>query len=189
MIKKVLLFTFIIFVAFVNNAFAHTGLESSSPQNGEVITKELQQITLTFETKIEQNSTFNLQTSSGESIPIENIQLSGNQLVGNFSKPLENGDYQVEWKIIGVDGHPIDGKFSFSVSLPVAEAPVEEQEKPQTQPNVEKNTDQNTGTVNETEEKDAQLDNSQSNILIPVIIGVLVVIVIGGFFLVLRKKK
>ena len=75
---------------FVNNALAHTGLESSSPQNGDIVNEELQQITLTFEAKIEQGSTFELQNSNGDSIPVENISISENQMVGNFSNPLEN---------------------------------------------------------------------------------------------------
>ena len=44
-----------------------------------------------------------------------------------FLQPLENGDYKVEWKIIGADGHPIEGDFSFSVNVPVTEDSCEEQ--------------------------------------------------------------
>ena len=142
MMKKLFLFTFIIFLAFANSALAHTGLESSTPQNGDVINEELQQITLTFEGKVEQGSKFELQNSTGESIPIENIALSENQIAGNFSNPLENGEYLVIWNIIGADGHPIEGEFSFSVDVPVIEAPAKEQvktqEETQPQPKVEK---------------------------------------------------
>lgn len=52
-------------------------------------------MTLTFETKIEQGSTFKLQNSNGETIPVENISLSENEIEGNFSNPLENGEYQL----------------------------------------------------------------------------------------------
>ena len=45
--------------------------------------------------------------------------------------PLENGKYKVEWKIIGADGHPINGEFSFSVNMPDTETPTEEQIEPQ----------------------------------------------------------
>ena len=42
----------------------------------------------------------------------------------------------MKWKIIGADGHPIEGEFSFSVDVPVTEAPAEEQVETQeeTQP-------------------------------------------------------
>ena len=37
----------------------------------------------------------------------------------NFLQPLKNGNYIVDWKIIGTDGHPIEGTFSFSVEVPM----------------------------------------------------------------------
>ena len=109
--KKLIPFLFLFFLSFVHNAFAHTGLESSLPQNGETITEELKQVTLTFESKIEQGSTLEVQNSSGEAIPIDNISLSDNQMTGNLLDSLQNGDYQVNWNIIGADGHPIEGNF------------------------------------------------------------------------------
>ena len=185
MIKKLFLFTFIFFLAFVNSALAHTGLESSSPQNGDVINEEFQQITLTFEGKVEQGSKFELQNSTGESIPIENIALSENEIIGNFSNPLENGEYLVNWKIIGADGHPIEGEFSFSVDVPVTEAPVKEQVETQVQPKVkEKEVD----TVNEAKDKQIQ-QSTMPSYVIPTIIGILMVIVVGSFLLILKRKK
>ena len=117
--KKMIVFTFIFVLAFVNSALAHTGLETSSPQDGEVIKEELREISLTFETKIEQGSTFELKNSNGNSIVVDEIVLNENKMVGNFSNPLENGEYQVNWNIIGADGHPIEGEFSFSVEVPL----------------------------------------------------------------------
>ena len=198
MLKKLFLFTFIFFIGFVNNAFAHTGLEGSSPQNGEVVIEELQQITLNFETKVEQTSTFELKDSNGASIPVENITLSEYQMAGSLSNPLENGKYQVNWKIIGADGHPIEGEFSFSVDLPVTETTPEEQEEIQSQPNDQENTDtdttdsietdKDTETLNETTEEDVQ-QNKLPSYVIPSIIGVLIIIVVGSFLLIMKRKK
>ena len=53
MFKK-LFITILLVFSLNGHAFAHTGLESSSPQNEETISEEIQQIILTFETKIEQ---------------------------------------------------------------------------------------------------------------------------------------
>ena len=87
MLKKLFLITFIFFLVVANNALAHTGLESSSPQDGEIINEKLQQVSLTFETKIEQSSTFQLQNSNGKTIPVENVSISENQLIGKCFKP------------------------------------------------------------------------------------------------------
>ena len=98
-------------------------------------------------------------------------------------------DYKVEWKIIGADGHPIDGEFSFSVNAPNTEAPAEEQIEPQEetqpQPNVvEKEVD----TVTETKDKEIP-QNKMPSYVIPSIIGVLIVIVVVSFLLIMKRKK
>ena len=201
MVKKLFLFTFILFLAFANSALAHTGLESSTPQNGDIVNEELKQITLTFEGKVEQSSTFELQNSTGESIPVENISLSENQIVGNLSNPLENGEYQVNWNIIGADGHPIEGEFSFSVDVPVTGAPAEEPTETSTDDQVETQEEAQEGTIeqsnvdetevdttNEASEEEFEQNESSSNVM-PIIIGILIVIVIGSFLFMKKRKK
>ena len=116
MFKK-LFITILLVFSLNGHAFAHTGLESSSPQNGETISEEIQQITLTFETKIEQTSTIQLKGADGKEIPVKDITINDKQMVGNLEAPLNHGDYQVLWNIIGADGHPIEGTFTFNVSV------------------------------------------------------------------------
>lgn len=179
----------IFFLGFVNNAMAHTGLESSSPQDGEIIGKDLEEVTFTFETKIEQGSTFEVQNINGETMSIENISILENQMIGSLSNPLKNGEYQVHWKIIGADGHPIEGQFSFSVNVPVTkepeEKPVKQQEETQTQPNVE---EQEVDTVDEVKDEEVQ-QNKIPSYVIPTTIGFLIVIVIVSFFMIMKRKK
>ncbi|WP_147535971.1 copper resistance CopC family protein [Bacillus marasmi] len=187
--KKILLFTLMFYLTFINSALAHTGLESSVPQNGDIIKEELKQITMTFETKVEQGSIFELQTSIGEPVIVENIALSENQMVGTFSSPLKNGVYLVNWKIIGADGHPIEGEFSFSVDMPVSEAPVEDQVEPQEEAQPQpKGEDKKIDSVNETETEEIQ-QNKIPSYVIPVILGILLVIVVGSFLFILKRKR
>jgi len=189
MMKKVILFTLIFFLVFVNNGLAHTGLESSSPKNGDIVNQELKQITLTFATKVEQGSSFELQNSSGKAIPIENISLSDNQLVGNLPNSLENGEYQVIWNIIGADGHPIDGEFSFSVNVADTTVPdenqVEPQEETQLQPVPEKTE---ADTANEVVDEEIR-QNKIPSYVIPTVIGLLIVIIAGSFLFIMKRKK
>ena len=56
---------------------------------------------------------FKIQMGSLYLLKISNV--SDNQLVGNYSKPFENGEYVVTWNVIGADGHEMVGEFSFSV--------------------------------------------------------------------------
>jgi copper resistance protein C len=189
MTKKVLLLLLFVFVLFSNQAFAHTSLEDSTPKDGEVITEPIQELTLLFETKVEETSSINVLNSNGESVTLGNFVIEDGEMWANFLQPLENGDYKVEWKIIGADGHPIDGEFSFSVNVPITEGPAEEQIEPQeetqSQPNVE---EKEVDTV--TEAKDEEIpQNKMPSYVIPSIIGVLIVIVVVSFLLIMKRKK
>ena len=189
MTKKVVLFLLFIFVLFSNQAFAHTSLEDSTPKDGEVITEPIQELTLLFETKVEETSSINVLNSNGESVALGNFVIEDGEMWATFLQPLENGDYKVEWKIIGADGHPIEGEFSFSVNVPVTEAPAEEQIEPQEetqpQPNVE---EKEVDTVNEAKDEEIQ-QNKMPSYIIPTIIGILIVIVVGSFLLIMKRKK
>lgn len=190
--KKIFFLSFIFLLACTSNAFAHTTLESSTPQDGEVIQEELKQIILTFGTKIEQGSEFTLQNSNGESIPVENISISENQLLGDITTPLDNGDYQVKWNIIGADGHVMEGDISFTYDLPVAETTEEQNTVEQSTEETEPQTtiDENeTSTVNEGNQAEVEDDASTSSNAVPIIIGVLIVIVIASFLFMMKRKK
>lgn len=186
MIKKLLVFTFIFFSLFTSSTFAHTGLKSSSPENGEVVKQEIQDITLTFDTKVEQNSKFTLNDSNGNLITIGNIELNENTMGGNLLEPLKTGDYQLMWNIIGADGHPIEGEFSFSVELPNSEEPtVDNSEVKEENPIHAKEKPKNEVDELETKPKPKKLINT----LIPSIIGGLSVIVVGSFIWLIRRKN
>ncbi len=186
--KKIFLLTWVFLLASMSNAFAHTHLESSTPQDGEIIQEQLKQITLTFGTKIEQGSEFTLQNSEGVSIPVENISVSENLLTGDLTNPLDNGDYQINWNIIGADGHVMEGNLAFTVDVPVT---VEEQntveqstEEVEPQTNVQENE-----AVNEANQTGIEEDASTSSNIVPIMIGLLVVILIGSLLFMMKRKK
>ncbi|KRF55113.1 hypothetical protein ASG99_10285 [Bacillus sp. Soil768D1] len=129
MTKKVSVLFLILFFLCSNQAFAHTSLKESTPKEGEVIAQTIQEVTLIFGTKIEQTSKITVLNSNGESIPLGNFVIEDDEMWATFLQPLANGDYKVNWTIIGGDGHPIDGHFSFTVNGPMAETPTKEQKK------------------------------------------------------------
>ncbi|SOC11464.1 hypothetical protein SAMN05880501_106163 [Ureibacillus xyleni] len=172
--KKVFLFSFIFFLTFIGNVLAHTGLESSSPQQGEVVEEDLKQIQLTFETKIEHGSSFTLQNTTGETIEVDNIKVVDHQLIGDLPTPLQNDDYIINWNIIGADGHLIDGEVSFSVNVtaPEMETPVEENEAT---------------TVIDTTNEEPEQERSNNSIFL--IATALIVIIIGSFLFLMKRKR
>ena len=206
MFKK-LFITILLVFSLNGHAFAHTGLESSSPQNGETISEEIQQIILTFETKIEQTSTIRLKSADDTEIPVKDITITDKQMVGNLEAPLDHGDYQVLWNIIGADGHPIEGTFTFNVNRPNTEedSNLEDANTPSQSENnsdVTDNPSTNQTVADEETPKiisdtsdETQTDASSSqqsqlpSYLIPVIIGILVIVIAASFILMKRKKK
>ncbi|KGR75635.1 copper resistance CopC family protein [Ureibacillus sinduriensis] len=183
--KKILLATFVFVFATATNAFAHTHLGSSTPEEGQVVTEQLSEITLNFEGKIEQSSSFELSTMEGQSISIEEITINEGIMTGTVANPLENGEYQVEWSIIGADGHLMEGEYSFTVNVPesnTASESSDETEQETTQEMAQNNEQATSEQVEETEERE------KTSPLIPVIIIVLLAVIIGSF-LVMRRKK
>ncbi|MCY9696167.1 copper resistance CopC family protein [Paenibacillus alginolyticus] len=102
-------------LSFSNPALAHTGFDKSSPPANAVVTDELKELTLTFEGKLESLSTFKLFDSNKQETKLDKVLLKDKVMTGTLTQPLSNGTYEVQWTIVGEDGHPIQGKYSFSV--------------------------------------------------------------------------
>jgi len=168
---------------FTTSALAHTGLETSSPENGEVVTEEMREIALTYEGKIEQGGTLEVSNSNGQSIPVEDVSIADTQMTGTFTNALENGDYTVVWNIIGADGHPIAGEFSFTVDVPVSEIAVENEDEANSQ-----DVNQDETPLENVEDTKTNEQSQLPSYLIPVIVIVLIAIIVG-IFVGLRRKK
>lgn len=94
---------------------AHTGLETSSPAEGEIVSKEPQEIVLEFNTDLESASTFTLTDADGKEVPL-GIELENHKMSGTPGAAMADGEYTVNWRITGADGHPIEGDYVFTLS-------------------------------------------------------------------------
>lgn len=117
-LKKSIILALLFLIAFTPSALGHSGLSSSTPASGEVVKGELSSLTLLFNTTVEKTSTLKVLNEDGVEVPIEEILINQNEMIGKLGKPLEEGEFTVEWKIIGKDGHPIENTYSFRVELP-----------------------------------------------------------------------
>ncbi|MFE1244889.1 copper resistance protein CopC [Fictibacillus sp. NPDC058756] len=175
--KKTVLSFLLLFMIVLNlpsSVFAHSDLESATPAKGEKVTTDLEAVILTFSTKIESLSTMKLKNEN-EEIPLQ-ISIEDNQMTGKMNNRLENGKYTVEYKIIGADGHVIEGSYSFSVDRP-------EQAQPKKEP--EQNTD-NTEQILPEQDKEKQPGNP--SYFGPLTIGLVILIAIVSFFAFRRKR-
>jgi methionine-rich copper-binding protein CopC len=183
--KRIISATLILLFAFTTTVSAHTGLTSSSPAEGEDITEDVYEIVLEFNSKIESTSTVKVFDESKEEIIINNTQVSDKVMTGGFMSPLDNGTYTVEWKIIGADGHPIQGTYSFMVSQDELEEPVVTEENQET-PVVPKEE-----SIEEPVEQSIEDSSKIASNDILVVILVILFTIAGGFFgwIIGRRQK
>lgn len=117
--KKIWMIAILIFISFNSKieVFAHSYTKESNPAEGEIVEEPLDMIDITFETEIETIGELFI-TDNDETYQVENITIEEDKLIAKFDKPLENGEYKATWKIVGEDGHPLEGTISFTVQVP-----------------------------------------------------------------------
>jgi copper resistance protein C len=196
-LKKIIVIIFSIFIMIPSIVSAHTALESSNPSEGQVVTEDLKEIILTYKTPIEELSTMKL-FKDGNEVAISNFQIQEKQMIATFSEPLENGTYKVQWSIVGEDGHPITGEINFVVQKEqteeIAPSPTEEdqgktEDNTNTNSEDQNNEEQEKNDVISTETNEQSKEEAESsNMFIPILIGIVVILGIG-LLLITRKKK
>ena len=195
MLNKISLLSTLLFFLIGANVFAHSHLEDSTPKNGEIVSEALKSITLSFETDIEPTSSFTLLDEKNVSIPLSAVSINGNQLIANVENELLNGSYTIHWKIIGEDGHLLEGDVPFTVQLPentVAPDSVEPEEADKgTTTETELAADSETGmTEQAADTKDAAADEpTMMNYVLPAIIGLIIILGFGSYWLIFRRKQ
>lgn len=101
-------------------AFAHATLVRSTPTANATV-EQLERIHLEFnEAVIARASRVELFMAHGQvfmSVPVTATQVlkDGRTLQVTPTRPLATGSYQVRWRAVGPDGHPMEGKLDFRV--------------------------------------------------------------------------
>nr|WP_263323212.1 copper resistance CopC family protein [Neobacillus sp. Marseille-Q6967] len=193
MFNKITLMTALLFFLFFTNVSAHSHLEDSTPQNGEVLTESASNITLTFETNIEATSTFTLLDAEGKTVTLPEVQINGSQLGAQLETNLPNGAYTIHWKIIGEDGHPLEGDIPFSVDIP-------ESVEKSAQENNASTTEQASGDTEKeaskeivkeqavTKSADPEVEPGLKNYIIPGLIALIIVLGFSSYWLIFKRK-
>lgn len=193
MMKKGILTLVLFLMLMPGAAFAHTGLESAVPADGETVTSALDELILTFETPIEPLSEIKVVNEEDSEMELADIEIKENTLTGKLSNPLPNGTYTVNWTIVGEDGHTVSNEYAFTVNSPV------ETEQPDNTAVEDESTEGDTPVTNEDE-----ADN-QANTAAPseetevtteanntgnagIWIALVVVVIVAGAYVVVRRK-
>lgn len=186
MLKKscfILVMNTMFFIILPGAAYGHSVLEESDPADGDQLEQGIKIMELSYSTKIENESTLSLRSEDGQEIQPSSVDLNDNVMSASFDESLRPGVYDVNWNIIGADGHPIDGQYSFSIlgsSNQVKENDNEVSEVESNKQNLDANITAN--------QQDTSGDETSSlGMIIVIIIASIGLILAGGMWI--RKKQ
>lgn len=112
-------------------ASAHSALISSNPSNGSSVSALPAEIELRFNDKLSKMAPALILRHDNETIAKLQPHIDGTLLRAE-APPLElaDGAYQLVWRIVSIDGHPLSGAIAFRIGgdqAPAAQAPATEQ--------------------------------------------------------------
>ncbi len=98
-----------------NEARAHTSLDHAEPGIGNKVATAPHEVTLWFTEKLETAfSTITVTNAAGERVDTGKTRVSGNQMSVSL-RSGGAGTYRVTWRVLSVDTHRTEGRFSFEV--------------------------------------------------------------------------
>lgn len=110
-------------------ASAHDQLVSTEPADGATVASAPSTVTATFNSDlIDLSQDMIVTTPDGTRLTGLDVTVSGPQVSAQLPDDLGPGDYTVAWRVVSSDGHPIEGRYGFTVAgggpAPTRSAPV-----------------------------------------------------------------
>ncbi|MET1132082.1 MAG: copper resistance CopC family protein [Aeromicrobium sp.] len=163
-------------------AQAHTSLISSDPTEGARLESVPERVVLTFSENLREPSEAGV-IVDGKAVSAE-VEVDGPRVVVTPQADAPDGTYEVNYRVVSADGHPITGTLEFSVTQAgvASEAPADEP-TPTTVPSEEVTADPTQAAAEETKD-----DSVWSSPLLLGAIVVVAVLAIGGAT-VLRRRS
>lgn len=161
-------------------AQAHAQLVESTPAHGEALQVPPSDITMLFsEDLLELGGAVLVADSSEESWSEGDIVYDGPRVKVNMRSGMPDGRYEVRWRVVSADGHPISGVLSFTIGDVEDNArPTSATSTPTPEPSSGQGSADGDGT------------RPSSTVMRTVLIGLAgAVIASGGFWLGLRARR
>lgn len=116
---RVIFFLFAFILLFPNLSQAHTYVVRSSPAQNQQLDAAVSKVTIQFDENIQPAFlVLNVYDESGHRVDTNNAHLNKKNpsiLENQLKKSLPNGFYQMQWKVISADGHPVSGVIPFQI--------------------------------------------------------------------------
>ncbi|WP_020134084.1 copper resistance CopC/CopD family protein [Streptomyces sp. 351MFTsu5.1] len=102
------------------SASAHAALTGSDPQQGVVVDKAPDQVSLTFSEQVAlSNDSLRVLDPKGKAVQQgKPFQVEGTTYGVKVHSGLPDGTYTVTYQVVSADSHPVAGAFTFSVGAP-----------------------------------------------------------------------
>jgi methionine-rich copper-binding protein CopC len=114
MIMKKLLLTGLIAAAIASPALAHTHLKSAVPAEGSTVASAPTEFVLTF-SEATRLTALSIQKDGGAQQKISALPTAAAAQTRIPAPKLDDGRYTLNWRVVGSDGHVVDGKIVFTV--------------------------------------------------------------------------
>jgi copper resistance protein C len=171
-------------------ARAHNQLVKSDPARDAVLDTPPAEVVLEFVERLNPTYTTIVVTDAQQNrVPASQPEISGNRGTITFAQPLADGTYTVAYRVVSADGHPVQGSYSFTVAAGGASptppvAPSEAQQAPDlaTAPAAANDA----GSASPAAAPDT---NGNSGAVLAVVGIGLVVLAVGGGFLLRRRRS
>ena len=165
-------------------AQAHTSLVSSTPAYDEVVTAPLANITLTFdEDLLPSADTISLNDDAGNVITSQQVQPTGAEISIPWPSNLQSGAYEIAYRVVASDGHPLIGAVKFTYQNAAAAVSA----TPMTTSSAATDSVTPSVTASEAPSPESTTSTGLSTMTLGIIL--LAVLVVFGFVLSLRRRK
>jgi methionine-rich copper-binding protein CopC len=158
-------------------AIAHSGVVSSNPAAGEVLTELPDEISVTFSEELlvlegKAVNTLTLTAQDATQVPLTDISVEGNFLrasvpAGDFPAGL----YEMNYRVISADGHEISDVIAFSLNTAIS---------------------LDTSMASPASSASPEVVKSESQpfaLPVPIVLAIVLLIVAGGFYLLARRRR
>lgn len=103
----------------VGPASAHDAAESSSPADGATVAAPPEQVSVTFNNNpLGLGAEFVVTDAAGASWSDGPVEIVDNVASQRLRPGAPAGTYTVQWRVASSDGHPIEGRFTFTATAP-----------------------------------------------------------------------
>lgn len=103
-------------VAFAPPAQAHDSLISSTPADGDQLDSPPDEVVLSFSAEpIDVGGDIRVLGPDGTDVAVSEPEYSGREVSVEVDPDVPDGDFEIRWRIVSSDGHPIQGVIEFAV--------------------------------------------------------------------------